>query len=244
MSMKRKLVVPLALAVGVLGLVVVAQIASASHVRPKGATPLYASMVPAYNVCNAPGNRQHGPPLAFASCNPPVQSSNYLTLGTPDATGGGANSIGTVQLVVDAVPPEDVIIKASITDVRCRPAEPAAFCGTTNISGPPDYNGSVQGNATIRITDHYNGTSLTETATVIDTGFPVNANCTATATDTIGGTCSVNTTANAVLAGSVQDGKRAVVEVQQIKIFDGGADGTGSTAGDNTLFETQGIFIP
>ena len=42
--------------------------------RPKGATPLRASMVPAFKACAAP-NRTHGAPLAFPSCNPPVQSS-------------------------------------------------------------------------------------------------------------------------------------------------------------------------
>jgi hypothetical protein len=34
-----------------------------------------------------------------------------------------------------------------------------------------------------------------------------------------------------------------VVEISQLQISDGGADGLVSTAG-NTLFEVQGIFIP
>jgi len=41
----------------------------------------------------------------------------------------------------------------------------------------------------------------------------------------------------------VKDAQRAVVEVGQITIADGGADGVTSTA-DNTTFEIQGIFIP
>jgi hypothetical protein len=44
--------------------------------------------------------------------------------------------------------------------------------------------------------------------------------------------------------GSVQDAKRAIVEVQTIQIFDGGTDGLAATTGDNTLFGAQGIWIP
>ncbi len=38
--------------------------------RPAGAAPLRVSLVPTYASCTAP-NREHGPPLAFGSCNPP-----------------------------------------------------------------------------------------------------------------------------------------------------------------------------
>jgi hypothetical protein len=41
----------------------------------------------------------------------------------------------------------------------------------------------------------------------------------------------------------VQDNKRANVEIQQFNIEDGGADGQAATA-NNTLFGTQGIWIP
>ena len=37
---------------------------------------------------------QHGPPLAFGSCNPPAQRSDHLTVGTPDANGNAAQSVG------------------------------------------------------------------------------------------------------------------------------------------------------
>jgi hypothetical protein len=70
----------------------------------------------------------------------------------------------------------------------------------------------------------------------------VNATCGVTAAS-IGGHCSVITYANAVVPGSVKSGKRANVQIGQLQINDGGADGTVATA-DNTLFETQGIFIP
>jgi hypothetical protein len=46
------------------------------------------------------------------------------------------------------------------------------------------------------------------------------------------------------LPGAVQDNKHAIVEIQQIQISDGGTDGVALTTGDNTLFGTQGIWIP
>jgi hypothetical protein len=242
MTIKRKMVLPLALAVGALGLMAVSQLASASHVRPKGATPLRASLVPSFKACTAP-NRTHGAPLAFPSCNPPVQTSNFLTIGSPDANGAGANAVGFVLVKVDAIPPEDVLIQASGSDIRCLPATAATVCNSPNATDGPDYSGQVQGNSTIRISDHYNGPGLNEAATVVDIPFPVNGQCANTTSTTIGGLCTVNTTANAVVPGAVVDNQRGVVEIGQVPINDGGADGQIATA-DNTLFAVQGIFIP
>ena len=247
MTIKRKMVLPLALALGALGLMVMAQMASATHPRPKGATPLRVSTVPAFKQCTAP-NRTHGAPLAFPSCNPPVQTSNFLTVGSPDANGAPANSVGSIRLDVQAGvpgPPEDsdVLIKSNVTDVRCTPAGGAAVCNSANAADGPDYSGEVQGNAIIRISDHYNGPGLNEAATVQDIPFPVNATCANVASTTIGGTCNANTSANAAVPGSVKDTQRAVVEIAQLQVNDGGADGQVATA-DNTLFEVQGIFIP
>jgi hypothetical protein len=242
MTIKRKMVLPLVLAVGALGLMAVSQVASGSHVRPKGATPLSASLVPSYKAC-ATANRTHGAPLAFPSCNPPVQSSNFLTMGSPDANGAPANSVGSILLKVKSTSPEDVIITSSITDVRCKPATSAAVCNSANAADGPDYSGQIQGNATIRISDHYNGPNLNEAATVTDIPFPVNGACANNIATNTGGTCTVNTTANAVVAGSVKDTQRGVVEISQLQVSDGGADGQVASP-DNTLWEVQGIFIP
>ena len=67
--------------------------APVGYPRPAGASPLRASLVPAYAECTAP-NRSHGPPLGSASCNPPAQRSGFLTVGTPDANGRGAAMVG------------------------------------------------------------------------------------------------------------------------------------------------------
>jgi len=238
----------LALAFGAVAVMIIASVAQASHPRPKGATPLRVSLVPAFNQCATP-NRTHGPPLAFPSCNPPVQTSQSVTVGTPDANGAAANSEGFVKLeVIVGVPgpPEDsdVAITANITDVRCKAG--TATCGSANAADGADYTGQLQGTATIRITDHFNGIAAgggTDPGTVVDIPYPIAAACVATASTAIGGTCSANTSANAAVPGAVKDGKRALVEVGQIQIFDGGPDGQNGTQ-PNTLFAVQGIFIP
>jgi hypothetical protein len=248
MALKARTLVPLALAGTVLTMLVVAEVASATHPRPKGASPMRLSMVPAFNQCSAP-NRTHGPPLAFPSCNPPVQSSTAITVGSPDANGAAANSIGSIRISVVAGAPglpedSDVNLTSNATDIRCKAG--TAACGSANAADGADYTGEMQGNATIRISDHFNAVAPgggTDAATVIDIPFPVNATCTATTSTSIGATCGVVTTANAVVPGAVKDTKRAVVEIGQLQVIDGGPDGLVSTE-PNTLFGVQGIFIP
>ena len=73
----------------------------------------------------------------------------------------------------------------------------------------------------------------------------MNVPCASTTSTTIGGTCSVNTSANAVQPGAIPDGgvSRAVVELAQIQVKDGGADGQAATS-DNTPFAVEGVFVP
>ena len=196
------------------------------YARPKGATPLRASLAPAYKPCTA-ANRTHGSPLAFGSCNPPTQVSDFVTVGTPDSNAAAANSIGSVLIKVMSAP--DVQFTASITDVR-------------NKAGLGDYTGELQGRLPLRITDKTNGPSLTEAATG-DATFAFTIPCATTTSTSVGSTCSVQTTANAVAPGAVVSGARAIWEIQNVQVFDGGADGVAST-GPNTLFADQALFAP
>jgi len=230
-----------------LGLMVIAQSASATHVRPKAATPFYASTVPAYQPCVTP-NRVHAAPLSYSSCNPPVQTSPNVTVGSPDANGAAANSVGFIKLVVTNGPgtnDADVAITSNITDVRCQGATVA--CGSANAAAGPDYVGALLGTASLNITDHNNAPTaagpFTDAATGTQPSFPVVTTCAATAATTIGSTCSASTTANSTAPGAVVEGKRGIVEISQLKVFDGGPDGTPNT-GNESLFEVQGIFIP
>ena len=67
---------------------------------------------------------------------------------------------------------------------------------------------------------------------------------TPTADNTIGSLCALSTSADAVVPGQVAEGARSNWELGQIKVFDGGADQDADTAGDNTLFMDEGIFVP
>ena len=217
-----------------------------NYPRPKGATPLYASLVPAYTQCTAP-NRVHGPPdfpgngaSPDGSCNPPLRTSSRLTVGSPDANGAVANSSGFVRLQTQPTP-ADMLIDVNITDVRCDTGVSA--CGTANSLAGPDYTGQVQATYTLRITDKFSGTGGGTAATVIDTTYPVTVACAQTAANTIGGTCLLSTSANALVPNTIRAGFRTIWQAGQVQVFDGGSDGLVSTAG-NSLFENQGVFVP
>jgi hypothetical protein len=80
-------------------------------------------------------------------------------------------------------------------------------------------------------------------ATATDLNLPFTVGCAATS-GSEGGTCNVATTANALSSGNVLEGKRAIWALDQVRVYDGGADGLASTTGDNTLFAVQGVFAP
>ena len=254
---KRAALVAVASALVVLGIGGV-QVADATHPRPKGATPLRVPIVPAYKQCTA-ANRTHGPALAFPSCNPPVQSSSYLTVGTPDSGGGAANSIASLIMGVQ-LSPADFLLTLNVTDIRCRPAGSPSVCSTANASGGPDYSGEIYFQpASLRITDHWNSRlqppppndPYDQPGTWEAGGFapPPIASCASTASTSIGSTCSISTSGNAIAAGfsPTVGGKRFLMELGQVQVFDGGPDGVayfGSPPGSDTLFGVQGIFVP
>ena len=208
---------------------------SPGNPRPKGATPTRVSLVPSFTQCTAT-NRMHGPPLAFGSCNPPALASSQLTVGTPDANGAPAKAEGSAKLESlvgnPATPADeaDARITVSMTDVR------------RNTTGFPDYTGQLQLDTSIRMTDRDNGPSLF--ATVQDMPFRVTVPCTATGDTTVGSTCAVTTTADAVAgAGAIKEGRRAIWELGQVRLNDGGADGVASTT-PNSVFAVQGVLVP
>ena len=210
--------------------------------RPQSASPLRASLAVAYKQCQgAAQNRTHGPSLAHPSCNPPVQVSDWLTVGTPDApSGAAANSAGSVRfrtVVGDPGTPTideaDMGIFLSITDVRRK-------------SDFTDYTGELQLRAPLRITSRNNavtsGGPFNDPATG-DTTFLVTVPCAVTSGTGVGSTCTINTTADALMPGAVPEGKRSIFQFSKVEVLDGGADGVASTAG-NTVFASQGVFIP
>ena len=106
-----------------------------------------------------------------------------------------------------------------------------------------DYAGELQLQGAVRITDRDNGSLQNEGATGLDTQIPVTVPCASTASDAVGGSCSIYSTVNAIVPGAVVEGKRSNWELGQVQVFDGGASGTAGDSGA-TLFETQGLFVP
>jgi uncharacterized repeat protein (TIGR01451 family) len=188
----------------------------ARYARPKGASPFYASLVPAYRECTEP-NSTHGASLSYGSCKPPAQVSNRLTVGTPDANRQAANSIGSVVL---AVQPGDVKETVSITDVR-------------NRGSLADYSGSLRETSSVRLTDRGNGPG-DDQGTVADLDFGADVPCVATADPGVGSTCSLSTTFDALMPGAVVAGDRAIWQLGQVRLLDAFGD----------VFADQGVFVP
>jgi Tol biopolymer transport system component len=202
--------------------------------RPKGATPVLTALTIAYKPCISP-NREHSPPYSVPSCNPPEMYSDYLTVGTGDANGMLPRSEGYVRFdaVLDkpATPADeaDVKLSLSMTDVFTKALA--------------DYAGELRTVVVLRVTDRNNVPSPPH-ATSQDFPFAFVAGCVPTDDTTIGSNCAVSTTANAVTPGAVSGGKRAIWQLGQVQVFDGGLDSDGDTTADNTLFATEGIFTP
>jgi hypothetical protein len=217
------------------------QTEAGAYARPKGATPVRVSLVPAYQECLAP-NREHGPPLDSPSCNPPVQASPHVTVGTPDANGEPANSIASARYAV--VPGNPATTTVDEADVRI-------FVDASDVRSSldlSDYEGELQAVAGLRITDRNNSVLPPvfpddQTGTVQDTALSVTVPCTSTPDPEIGSNCSVATSADAVLPGSVIERDRAIWALDQLELRDGGADGDAETA-DNLVFAVQGVFVP
>ena len=205
------------------------------YLRPKGATPFRVPLVPAYDACAAP-DTTHGGPLAFDSCRSPHESSGFLTVGTSDANGKPARSIGSLTLrtivgnPVTTADEADVRIDLSLTDVRKR----------TDLS---DYTAELAAVPRIRLTDRLNGPQQTEPGTTSDFDFDFAVPCAGTSDTTVGSTCSLSTTADALRPGMAKEGGRAVWGLAKVVIDDGGPDSTAATK-NNTHFAAQGLFAP
>ena len=240
------------------------------YARPKSATPSTVRLVPAFNQCTAT-NSNHGAPLALPSCNPPAQSSSYLTFNAPDRLAPfNTTANGTAQVILKTtcvssinppvengdVPPcnanagdqLDVKITSSLSDVRCVGAGGQALCtaGAGSL-----YSGKVLIRTTLRITDRSNGPTLNP-GTVNDSALNVGFQCTS-------GSCSTNTSVDAVYPNIAQEVRRGVWGLSQVEVLDGGLDGNLVAApapttgvcppacqgnGGETVFLRQGLFIP
>jgi hypothetical protein len=240
-----------------------ASIAIATHIHPAdtGALKDRFALVPAFKQCTDPTGT-HGSPLSAASCKTTSTSAESANL----TTGAGGvfklrSSYAVEVYCTDgSTPPcpaagdqETIKVTANATDVRCKSsiASNETLCPSANSAGGKDYAGQLQGNATIRITDHYNtagsapcSSTTSCSATVVDLPFPATMTCAATPGDpTVGGTCAVVTGECLECPDPTPEGKKMNVELGQVVVNDGGTDGLATTS-PNTPFLRQGIYIP
>jgi beta-propeller repeat-containing protein len=208
------------------------------YARPKAASPSTFKLVPAFEDCGEAANSTHGAPLEAPSCAPAIPTSHYVTVGTPDANGNPARFSGSLVLKAVGESPinpdngdqADVQITANLNDIR-------------NQGDLSDYTGELRFVLGLRITDRYNGDSLDKPATAADTVFGFDVSCAGTAGPE-GSDCNLATTADAITTDIARERQRAIWELSQVQVFDGGADGDADTAGDNTLFAVPGLFAP
>jgi hypothetical protein len=200
-------------------------------VRPAGATPFRASLVPAAQQCTAP-NREHGPPLAFGSCAPPVPGSPNLTVGVGDGSPAYSRSVGHVRLAVNPGLPRGV----DDTDVQIR----VSVSNVMRTSDLSEYTGELRASAQVRLTDREGAVSQTTQ----DFPLKVDVPCTPTAATIDKSLCEVSTTLDAVTPGAAAEGMRAIWALDQVRVYDGGPDEDADTTADNSLFAVQGVFVP
>lgn len=201
--------------------------------RSKGATPVYLSLVPAQHKCTSPTS-SHGAPLAYGSCKVSNLPPALATVGTPDANGKPANSIGFLQYYVQTGTPggpddSDVLIAFSYKSVY--------LYRYPDVS---DYTDGLEVRANLQITDTQAGVA----STGVDFPLSFAAPCVATVDPNTGGNCAVQTSADAIRPGLVPEGQRSNWEVGQADVYDAGDDGNVATVPGNRLFATQGVFVP
>ena len=59
-----------------------------------------------------------------------------------------------------------------------------------------------------------------------------------------GSACNASTSVDALVPGAAPEGRRAVWQLAAVDVYDGGPDGDADTPAGDTLFATQGIFVP
>jgi len=202
---------------------------TSAQVRPKGATPLFIPLVPAFRQCTS-ANSTHTVPLGYGSCAPPKAASIELTVGEPQVNAKPSNEEGFVRVRALASP-ADAELTVSISDVRC-----ARFLGAGNCAGSgsgvlSDFLGTLLLEYTVRITDRSSVGSLASAGTTVDATLSAVVPCTGTADPTIGSTCSIATTVNTLIPGAITAGKRGIWELRSVDLTDrrGGIFAVGGT---------------
>jgi hypothetical protein len=216
---------------------------SVAYPTPQAATQVNVSLVPTFLQCGTganPANGQHSPPLSQRACLPAKPGSNVALF--------GPQSVGNAQLTVVPGNPDttadeaDVAIALNLTDIQ-------------NLSGGGDYNPNPTGTdltmtARLRLTDLANcspsgcsGPYQRTAATSADNDFPVAIDCVSTPDPSVGSSCVLNTSIDAVQPGAIVENRQTVTQIFRLRLNDSGVDTVRGTA-DDRIFSTQGFYIP
>jgi uncharacterized repeat protein (TIGR01451 family) len=119
----------------------------------------------------------------------------------------------------------------------------SACIANTDLTFTARHSGAAEGKG-VRITDTNNGANHNLPATTVDSAFPIPMDCLPTPSNaTIGSTCAVNTSANALAPGAVRTGDMSMWQLGEIEVLDSGPDGTRGNSDDERL-AVQGIYVP
>jgi hypothetical protein len=180
----------------------------------------------------------HGPGFEHPSCNPPVQTSPHLTVGTPDANGMAANWKAWLNVkTIQGIP--------STTEDEANVRFHSKFFDVFRTGSMIRYNRELRMEVRMRVTDKWNsphpggagpGTGEFTLAWTVP--------CFRRPGTTAGGECGIAFKIDSILPGMAREGARAIWELDQIRAYDGGADDDGDTTADNQLLAVQGLFVP
>jgi hypothetical protein len=168
---------------------------------------------------------------------------------------------GRGTLLAEAIPGDpttdaddaDLGLSLKVTDVLCANGAVVGCSGTLS-----DYGGQLLLSMDFRLTDRANpfpdvaGTTGDSLSPYSFLAEPIG--CTPTP-GPAGSTCTLSTSADSILPGFVGEGRRGVLSLLSIEVFDAGPDGdlipfSESSCppycgtGDESMFLTQGIFTP
>ena len=110
-----------------------------------------------------------------------------------------------------------------------------------------DYPGELQARLGLRITERDGPTPAgggPAPVTQQDVSLSFTVPCIPTADSSVGATCSTTTTADSLAPGVVVERRRAIWELRDVRVLDGGPDGDAETAAGNEVFQVPGVFIP
>jgi hypothetical protein len=163
-------------------------------------------------------------------------------MGTPDANGKSPNFTGSVRL--DAIPDNqgtqadeaDVSLRVTLSDVRRMDGADYPLMMQTPVIGRVTERDVVSGQTLID--------ARSETLFRFEWPLWANIPCAPTADPATGSTCTIASSLNAMRPGTITGGRRAVWDLQPVRVYDAGPDGEADTQDDNELFAVQGVFVP